>query len=65
MTSVLKPVDLEWPACGERRREVRKNPRNQFEQQLAESLRGQGNENFYNVKPKKLKSTYDWNEPNL
>jgi len=57
----MNAIDIKWPACGERRREVRKNPRNQYEQKLAESLRG-GKESFYRVPPKQV-AIYQWNEP--
>ncbi len=53
-------IELEWPYCGERRKEVRKNPRNQWELELAKSLRG-GKETVYE-KPKKPIQVYDWDD---
>lgn len=51
--------DVDWPMCGERRKEVRKNPRNQWEQKLAESLRG-GKETIIKPEIKKPIKVYDW-----
>ena len=53
--------ELPYPMCGERRKQVRKPARNQYEEELARTLRG-GTEKFYNTKIKK-KPAYQWDEP--
>lgn len=55
---MTKPIDMKYPYCGERRNSPRRPARNQYEQQLWESLRG-GKETIYE-KPKKPKPRYDW-----
>lgn len=56
--------ELPWPHCGERRAQVRRAPRNQFELELAKGLRGSGRQTFYKPEIKKSTNIYQWDEPN-
>lgn len=52
-------IELDWPYCGERRKEVRSNTLTPWQLELARSLRG-GKETVYD-KPKQVK-VYEWDE---